>query len=462
MDSLSFWLDENFDFHTFICLVEGRKESSLLRLVKALLEDQVLVEHLRKKSAWTMSNGESPELVHLISSTVPNFVQNASKIVLNMKTPGLSDGHAPIINQTVRLLSKCQNLKSLHLRISNSLHHSRKLLPEPEKNDKENTKKQKVNSHIDVLHCFSTLKKFHFSAHEYCPGKITDFFPSNSAGTLTHLTFDDGNRNTNGIKETEFAPLNTFVNLKHLKMKPISWQFCRHLSRCPFQLESFHGTGTAYRFLPDRMSLVEMLGTTVFQSLKNLTLDFWPALSLHPSNSTIFQDVIGAITNLSYPESVNLKMPLEIAWCARFSSLMNLRKLKWVTERQHMFVNGRKPGGDINWKQRFKQEFRMHLPRTCHLELSISVVHYEHNADSDYWDFSVEYSAFSDSDQDAEEKRDAQRTWYYEPRWSARKHEEYGWNYSSNHGCSDPILKRYLGEEGCLGCQDCDGSGGSS
>ena len=104
----------------------------------------------------------------------------------------------------------------------------------------------------------------------------------------------------------------------------------------------------------------------------------------------------------------------------------------------------------------------MHLPRTCHLELSISVVHYEHDADSNYWDFSVEYSAFSDSDQDAEEKRDAQRTWYYEPRWSARKHEEYGWNYSSNHGCSDPILKRYLGEEGCLGCQDCDGSGRSS
>ena len=458
VDSLSFWLNEKFDFHTFICLVKGQKESRLLQLVKVLLEDQVLMEHLQTKSAWTLSNEESPELVRLISSTVPNFVQNARKIILNMKTPRLSNSHAPIINQTVRLLSKCQNLKSLHLQISNS----RGLLSPPEKNEKKKTKKQKINSHHDVLHCFSTLEEFHFSAHKCCPGKITDFLPSNSAGTLTHLTFDNHGRNTEGITETEFAPLNTFVNLKHLKMNPISWQFCRYLSRCPIRLESFHGTGTEYHFLPDRMSLVEMFSTTVFQSLKNLTLDFWPAFSLHPSKSTIFQDVIGMITNLSYLESVNLKMPLEIAWCAQFSSLMNLRKLKWVTERQHMFVNGRKPWDDINWKQCFKQEFRMHLPRTCHLELSISVVHYEHDPDSDYWDSSYEYSAFSDSDQDAEEIRDAQRAPYDEPGWSARKRKEYGRNYSSNHGCSDPMLEYYLGEESCPGCQNCNGSGESS
>jgi F-box domain len=432
VDRLPFWQKENFDFadFKFLALHYPKKHElpgstffdqdpdKMRFLVDTVLQDTHLCQQLGKKSDWTVSLEGSSDLLWIIVSNLPDFGQRARKINLKMK--GRFPRDASIINTSVSVLeSTFPNLECLRLHV-NSDHSWTQY-------SREHT--QLLDPRVYTLHEFSALKELVISVKSCPPWNLADLLPIKSTSTLTKFSY-----NGNFTHNSKFDPLKAFINLKHLKLSGISWQFCRYLALCPFRLETFEAWATCGHFNLHRRPLAELWISEPFRNLKHLSFGAY----FGTPKASIYGAVIEGITQLSNLETLDLTMPLEWAWCPQFNSLGKLKKLKWTTERKHMLVNGKIPRRQKpNWKHKFKERFRAYLPTFCHLDFSITITYSYQDAESDYWNYSDVYSAFTDSDSDAEWARDINRP---EPRsmghneWhcSAWKRKKYGHNYSTN------------------------------
>jgi hypothetical protein len=317
---------------------------------------------------------------------------------------------------------------------------------------------QLLDSRVYVLQEFSALKEFVISTKDRHPWfqprwDLTDLLPRKSAATLMSFSY---NGTLTEKDEGKFDPLKYFINLKHLSLPSISWQFCRYLSRCPFHLETFKAHTSDDDFELHRRPLAELWASDTFRKLKHLTLD----VRFGTPKASIYGAVIQGMTHLSNLETLDLAMPLKWEWCPQFTAFGKLKKLTWSTERKNLLVNGRRPlveKGD--WKHNFKQHFRTYLPASCHLDLSITVTYF-YKSDSEWYDRAEEYSAFTDSDAEAESARDLERPmmndFWMTPSSSASKRKQYGRNYSSNN--FEQKRKCLEEPESSSGFESCDNS----
>ena len=157
------------------------------------------------------------------------------------------------------------------------------------------------------------------------------YFPSHSAHTLNHLKI------RYGLGEQYPFPiykLNPFDVLTHLHLEPLTADICDFLSRTGLKLVYF-GTKLGWTNVEvDVAMLSAMFSAPAMHTLHelNFSLRYWDAYveENYPREWEEQSDIIEAITrNCPTINKLVVQMPFDIAWCAKFAMLKNLRFVEW-------------------------------------------------------------------------------------------------------------------------------------
>jgi hypothetical protein len=307
-DEMPFWYNKNFKLLSLIPYTSVENEECFL---DSLLTDRYLVHMLRLRTHWEF---RSLGAILTIVREIPSFFENTTSISL----PSFRHRQREFLeslNFPLMCFAACRGIKSLDLRDgghATDLNMLSNLYPQL-----ENLSMCSHAFYKGTLAGLSNIKKLRLIGKVYNFRNPPMLLPLDSATTMTTLEIY---RLPSSRYLTDTTPLDAFVNLTSLHIRPLILSFCDFVCRTSAHLITFSTTVNSFSNLSSRR-IISMLSARSLQSLQEFNFTVQRLMD--------YESIIVETVKLPFLRRLYFQMGLDLRWCRHFPRIASLDVLRW-------------------------------------------------------------------------------------------------------------------------------------